>query len=150
MKQQRKVHKLEKLFLPLIVLGLSILLLPESTPLIGAFTFGNFAKESGVVDRLSDTMQNALINIVTILLGLGVGSKLAAEKFLDGDTLGILILGLVAFAVGTAAGVLMAKFMNKFSDEPINPLIGAVSLQYQWRHVSLTKLEWSRSQVTFC
>ncbi|RUM44366.1 MAG: sodium ion-translocating decarboxylase subunit beta [Hydrogenimonas sp.] len=128
MKQQRKVHKLEKLFLPLIVLGLSILLLPESTPLIGAFTFGNFAKESGVVDRLSDTMQNALINIVTILLGLGVGSKLAAEKFLVGDTLGILILGLVAFAVGTAAGVLMAKLMNKFSDEPINPLIGAAGV----------------------
>ena len=128
MKQQRKVHRLEKLFLPLIVLGLSILLLPESTPLIGAFTFGNFAKESGVVDRLSDTMQNALINIVTILLGLGVGSKLAAEKFLVGDTLGILILGLVAFAVGTAAGVLMAKLMNKLSKEPINPLIGAAGV----------------------
>jgi oxaloacetate decarboxylase beta subunit len=128
MKQQRKVHRLEKLFLPLIVLGLSILLLPESTPLIGAFTFGNFAKESGVIDRLSDTMQNSLINIVTILLGLGVGSKLAAEKFLVGDTLGILILGLVAFAVGTAAGVLMAKFMNKISSEPINPLIGAAGV----------------------
>ncbi len=128
MKQQRKVHRLEKLFLPLIVLGLSILLLPESTPLIGAFTFGNFAKESGVVDRLSDTMQNALINIVTILLGLGVGSKLAAEKFLVGDTLGILILGLVAFAVGTAAGVIMAKIMNKLSSEPINPLIGAAGV----------------------
>ncbi len=128
MKQQRKVHRLEKLFLPLIVLGLSILLLPESTPLIGAFTFGNFAKESGVVDRLSDTMQNALINIVTILLGLGVGSKLAAEKFLVGDTLGILILGLVAFAVGTAAGVLMAKLMNRLSSEPINPLIGAAGV----------------------
>ncbi len=128
MKQQRKVHRLEKLFLPLIVLGLSILLLPESTPLIGAFAFGNFAKESGVVDRLSDTMQNALINIVTILLGLGVGSKLAAEKFLVGDTLGILILGLVAFAVGTAAGVLMAKLMNRLSSEPINPLIGAAGV----------------------
>ena len=128
MKQQRKVHKLEKLFLPLIVLGLSILLLPESTPLIGAFTFGNFAKESGVVERLSDTMQNALINIVTILLGLGVGSKLAAEKFLVGDTIGILILGLVAFSVGTATGVLMAKLMNKLSSEPINPLIGAAGV----------------------
>ena len=128
MTQQRKVHRLEKLFLPLIVLGLSILLLPESTPLIGAFTFGNFAKESGVVDRLSDTMQNALINIVTILLGLGVGSTLAAEKFLVSDTLGILVLGLVAFAVGTAAGVLMAKLMNKLSKEPINPLIGAAGV----------------------
>ncbi|WP_300366737.1 sodium ion-translocating decarboxylase subunit beta [Hydrogenimonas sp.] len=128
MKQQRKVHRLEKLFLPIIILLLSILILPESTPLIGAFTFGNFAKESGVVNRLSDTMQNSLINIVTILLGLGVGSKLAAEKFLVSDTLGILFLGLIAFAIGTASGVLMGKLMNKFYKEPINPLIGAAGV----------------------
>ena len=128
MKQQRKVHRLEKLFLPLIILILSILILPESTPLIGAFTFGNFARESGVVNRLSDTMQNALINIVTILLGLGVGSKLAAEKFLVSDTLGILFLGLLAFAIGTASGVLMGKLMNLFYKEPINPLIGAAGV----------------------
>ncbi len=128
MKQQRKVHRLEKLFLPLIILILSILILPESTPLIGAFTFGNFAKESGVVNRLSETMQNSLINIVTILLGLGVGSKLAAEKFLVSETLGILFLGLLAFAIGTASGVLMGKLMNRFYDEPINPLIGAAGV----------------------
>ncbi len=128
MKQLRKVSKLEKLIFPLTVLMLSILILPESTPLIGALTFGNFAKVSGVVDRLSNTMQNSLINIVTIFLGLGVGSKLAAEKFLIPDTLGILAIGLIAFAIGTASGVLMAKVMNKFSKDPINPLIGSAGV----------------------
>ncbi len=128
MKQLRDVGKLEKLMFPLTVLMLSILILPESTPLIGALTFGNFARVSGVVDRLSGTMQNALINIVTIFLGLGVGSKLAAEKFLVADTLGILALGLVAFAIGTMAGVLMAKLMNKLSKDPINPLIGSAGV----------------------
>jgi len=128
MKQLRDVGKLEKLMFPLVVLMLSILILPQSTPLIGALTFGNFARVSGVVDRLSGTMQNALINIVTIFLGLGVGSKLAAEKFLIPDTLGILALGLIAFAIGTAAGVIMAKIMNKFSKDPINPLIGSAGV----------------------
>ncbi len=128
MKQLRKVSKLEKLIFPLTVLMLSILILPESTPLIGALAFGNFAKVSGVVDRLSNTMQNSLINMVTIFLGLGVGSKLAAEKFLIPDTLGILAIGLVAFAIGTASGVLMAKIMNKFSKDPINPLIGSAGV----------------------
>jgi len=128
MKTSRKVHRLEKLIFPIVVLLLSILILPESTPLIGAFTFGNFAKESGVVDRLSDTMQNSLINIVTIFLGLGVGSKLAADKFLVAETMGIMVIGLLAFSAGTAVGVLMAKLMNKYSDEPINPLIGAAGV----------------------
>jgi oxaloacetate decarboxylase beta subunit len=112
MKTSRKVHRLEKLIFPIVVLVLSILILPESTPLIGAFAFGNFAKESGVVDRLSDTMQNSLINIVTIFLGLGVGSKLAADKFLVVETMGIMIIGLLAFSAGTAMGVLMAKLMK--------------------------------------
>ncbi len=125
---QRRVHKLEKLIFPIVVLMLSIMILPESTPLIGAFAFGNFAKESGVVDRLSDTMQNSLINTVTIFLGLGVGSKLAADKFLVLESLGIMIIGLLAFSAGTAMGVLMAKLMNKFSKEPINPLIGAAGV----------------------
>ncbi len=128
MKTSRKVNPLEKLIFPLVVLALAILILPESTPLIGAFTFGNFAKESGVVDRLSNEMQNSLINIVTIFLGLGVGSKLAADKFLVWETLGIMIIGLLAFSAGTAAGVIMAKIMNKYSDEPINPLIGAAGV----------------------
>ncbi len=128
MNTARKVHRLEKLFFPLLVLLLTILIIPEAAPLIGAFTFGNFAKESGVVDRLSNEMQNSLINIVTIFLGLGVGSKLAADKFLVLETLGIMLIGLIAFSIGTAVGVLMAKLMNKFSKEPINPLIGAAGV----------------------
>ncbi|NKQ40460.1 MAG: sodium ion-translocating decarboxylase subunit beta [Sulfurovum sp.] len=128
MRKGRKVHRLEKLLFPILVLMLTIMILPESAPLIGAFTFGNFAKESGVVDRLSDTMQNSLINIVTIFLGLAVGSKLAADKFLVVETMGIMIIGLIAFSAGTAMGVIMAKIMNKFSKEPINPLIGAAGV----------------------
>jgi oxaloacetate decarboxylase beta subunit len=148
----RKVHPLEKLILPILILMMAILLLPESTPLIGAFALGNFAKQSGVVDRLSDTMQNSLINIVTIFLGLGVGSKLAADKFLVLDTMGIMIIGLVAFAAGTAAGVIMAKIMNKFSskDNQINPLIGAAGVSavpMAARVVSKVGQEYDKSNV---
>ncbi len=128
MKSTRKVHKLEKLIFPLIVIMMIALILPDAAPLMGAFALGNFAKESGVVDRLSNEMQNSLINIVTIFLGLGVGSKLASDKFLVAETLGIMIIGLLAFAAGTAAGVIMAKIMNKFTKEPINPLIGAAGV----------------------
>ena len=126
----RKVSKLEKIVFPLVVLSLTILILPDAAPLIGALCFGNFARESGVVDRLSDTMQNALINIVTIFLGLGVGSKLASEQFLVAETMGIMIIGLLAFSAGTAMGVLMAKLMNLVSskDNQINPLIGAAGV----------------------
>lgn len=124
----RHVSRLEKLVFPIMVLVLAILVLPESTPLIGAFMFGNFLKESGVVDRLSDTMQNALINVVTIFLGLAVGSKLAADQFLVADTLAILALGIVAFSVGTASGVIMAKIMNLFPGNKINPLIGSAGV----------------------
>ena len=128
MKQLRPVSRLEKIMFSIIVLLLCALLLPSAAPLIGALMFGNLAKESGVVNRLSETMQNALINIVTIMLGLSVGSKLAAETFLSPRTLGILFLGLVAFSVGTASGVLLAKLMNKICKEPINPLIGAAGV----------------------
>jgi oxaloacetate decarboxylase beta subunit len=128
MKQLRHVRKVEKIIFPLLVLGLCIFLLPDATPLIGMLMFGNLIKECGVVDRLSNTAANELINIVTILLGLSVGSKLAADKFLQLETLGILGLGLVAFAIGTASGVLLAKLMNKFSKEQINPLIGAAGV----------------------
>lgn len=130
MSTLRKVSKLEKIIFPLVVLVLTILLLPDAAPLIGAFCLGNFARESGVVDRLSDTMQNALINIVTIFLGLGVGSKLAAEQFLVAETLGIMAIGLLAFSAGTAGGVIMAKIMNLVSskDNQINPLIGAAGV----------------------
>ncbi|HIP14395.1 MAG TPA: sodium ion-translocating decarboxylase subunit beta [Sulfurimonas autotrophica] len=124
----RHVSRLEKLVFPILVLMLAILVLPESTPLIGAFMFGNFLKESGVVERLNDTLQNALINITTIFLGLGVGSKLAADQFLVPDTMFIMILGIIAFSVGTAAGVLMAKFMNLFPGHKINPLIGSAGV----------------------
>ncbi|MBT3278694.1 MAG: sodium ion-translocating decarboxylase subunit beta [Phycisphaerales bacterium] len=128
MEQLRHVSKLEKMLFPLIVLGLCALLLPSACPLIGMLMFGNLAKESGVVDRLSNTMQNALINIVTIMLGLAVGMKLAADKFLNPETLFILALGLLAFVVGTASGVLMAKLMNLVSKRKINPLIGAAGV----------------------
>jgi len=128
MRSTRKVNSLEKLIFPLIVIVMIILILPDAAPLMGSFAFGNFAKESGVVDRLSNEMQNSLINVVTIFLGLGVGSKLASDSFLVAETMGIMVIGLLAFAAGTAAGVLMAKLMNKFSKEPINPLIGAAGV----------------------
>ena len=128
MKTTRKVNRLEKLVFPLVVIMMIALVLPDAAPLMGAFAFGNFAKESGVVDRLSNEMQNSLINIVTIFLGFGVGMTLQADKFLVAETLGIMVIGLLAFAAGTASGVLMAKVMNRFSEEPINPLIGSAGV----------------------
>lgn len=128
MQQLRHVSKAEKVLFPLAVLLMTILFLPSATPLIGMFCLGNLMRESGVVDRLSNTVQNELINIVTIMLGLGVGSKLEADTFLQFETLGILLLGAVAFSVGTGGGVLMAKLLNRFSKEDINPLIGAAGV----------------------
>lgn len=128
MKQLRPVARKEKIMFPLIALTLCVLLLPSAAPLIGFFMFGNLMRECGVVDRLSDTTRNALINIVTIFLGLGVGSQLSASEFLSLETLGILLLGIVAFCIGTAAGVLMAKLMNLFSETKINPLIGSAGV----------------------
>lgn len=128
MVQLREVSKTEKIIFPMLLLLVVALLLPEAAPLLGMFAFGNLMKESGVVDRLSHTTQNALINIVTIFLGLAVGSKLMAEQFLKLDTLGILLLGLVAFAIGTMCGLLMAKLMNVFSKNKINPLIGSAGV----------------------
>ena len=128
MVQLRTVSKLEKILFPIAVLLLVALFLPDAAPLLGMFCLGNLMKESGVVERLSDTAQNALINIVTIFLGLSVGSKLSADKFLDLQTLGILFLGMAAFAVGTATGVLMAKLMNVFSKNKVNPLIGSAGV----------------------
>lgn len=128
MVQLREVSKREKIMFPITLLMLCVIILPDATPLIGALAFGNLIKECGVVSRLSDTLQNALINIVTIFLGLSVGSKLAADKFLVPNTLGILLLGLVAFSIGTASGIIMAKIMNKFSKDKINPLIGAAGV----------------------
>ncbi len=128
MAQLRVVTKKEKILFPLAVLVLTLILLPAATPLVGMFCFGNLLKECGVVDRLSNTAQNELINIVTIFLGLAVGSRLSADKFLTAETLGILALGAVAFSIGTASGVIMAKIMNRFSKDNINPLIGAAGV----------------------
>ncbi len=128
MVQLRQVGKLERILFPVSLLVLVAMFLPDAAPLLGMFCFGNLLKESGVVDRLSDTVQNALINITTIFLGLSVGSKLSADKFLDLNTLGILVLGIVAFGIGTATGVLMAKLMNFLSTSKVNPLIGSAGV----------------------
>ncbi|MFT5571398.1 MAG: sodium ion-translocating decarboxylase beta subunit [Cryomorphaceae bacterium] len=128
MVQLRPVSGAEKIVFPLTLLVLVAFLLPDAAPLLGMFCFGNLMRECGVVDRLSNTTQNALINVVTIFLGLGVGSKMSADKFLNAETLGILALGAVAFCIGTAAGVLMAKLMNVFAKHKVNPLIGAAGV----------------------
>ena len=128
MTQLREVSKREKIVFPLMILLLCVIFLPSACPLLGALCFGNLCKECGVVDRLSDTMQNALINIVTIFLGLSVGSKLSASQFLTVQTLFILLLGIIAFSLATGAGVLMAKLMNLCSKTKINPLIGSAGV----------------------
>ncbi|MDG2060874.1 MAG: sodium ion-translocating decarboxylase subunit beta [SAR86 cluster bacterium] len=128
MVQLREVGQMERILFPLILILSVALFLPSAAPLLGMFCFGNLIRESGVVNRLNDTAQNSLINIVTIFLGLAVGSKLGADKFLDFETLGILLLGAVAFSIGTASGVLMAKLLNVVSKNPINPLIGAAGV----------------------
>ncbi|MDG1166104.1 MAG: sodium ion-translocating decarboxylase subunit beta [Porticoccaceae bacterium] len=128
MEQLRPVTKAERIVFPLTLLVLVAMLLPDAAPLLGMFCFGNLMRECGVVNRLSDTTQNALINIVTIFLGLGVGSKMSAEKFLNPETMGILALGAIAFCIGTASGVLMAKLMNTMSTHKVNPLIGAAGV----------------------
>jgi sodium ion-translocating decarboxylase beta subunit len=128
MTQLREVSQTEKILFPLLLLILVAMVVPSAAPLLGMFCFGNLMNECGVVNRLSETAKNSLINIVTILLGLSVGSKLGADQFLVASTLGILALGMVAFAIGTATGVLMAKFMNLLSTHKINPLIGAAGV----------------------
>lgn len=128
MNQLRPVGKTEKILFPLIVLGLCILLIPAAAPLLGALCFGNFIKESGVAERLSNTLQNELLNIASIFLSLGVGSQLTPDKFMQMSSFGIIVLGLVAFSLGTAGGVIMAKVMNLFLKEKINPLIGSAGV----------------------
>jgi oxaloacetate decarboxylase beta subunit len=128
MGQLRHVSKKERIIFPLLLLALVTLFLPASAPLIGMLALGNLLRECGVVDRLSHTAQNELINIVTIFLGLAVGSKLSADKFLNPETLGILVLGLLAFSIGTAAGLLMGKMMYRLTGGKVNPLIGAAGV----------------------
>ena len=128
MEQLRYVSKTEKVLFPMLLLVLAILLLPPACPLIGMLAFGNFVKQSGAADRLSKTMENELMNIVSILLSLGVGSQMTPEKIMNKESIGIIILGLVAFAVATAGGLIMAKIMNLFLKKKINPLIGSAGV----------------------
>jgi oxaloacetate decarboxylase beta subunit len=128
MKQLRPVSKVEKVAFPLVVFVLSIFLIPSAAPLIGCLMFGNFIRECGVVDRLSKTLQNELINIVSIFLSLGVGSQMTPDRFLNPSSLIIVVMGLVAFAIATATGIMVAKFMNLFLKEKINPLIGSAGV----------------------
>jgi oxaloacetate decarboxylase beta subunit len=130
MDQLRPVSKSERILFPMMLLVLTILLLPPAAPLIGMLAFGNFIKEVGCVTRLSKTVENELMNIVSILLSLGVGSQMSPEKIINGKSVGIIVLGLVAFCVATATGVLMAKLMNVFlpKDKKINPLIGSAGV----------------------
>ena len=128
MKQLREVSQKEKMLFPLMVFGLSVFLLPSAAPLVGAFMLGNFLRECKVADRLSDTAQNAMINIVSILLSLGIGSRMTPERFLNPSSLIIIGMGLIAFMIGTASGVLIAKFMNLFLKDKINPLIGSAGV----------------------
>ena len=129
MRQARPVHQMEKVLFPLFVTGLVIFILPSALPLMGCFAFGNFVKECGCLDRLAKTMQNELMNIATIFLGMGVGMQMSADKFMNLETLGILFLGMVAFSLGTAGGVLFAKLMNVvWPKNPVNPLIGSAGV----------------------
>ena len=130
MPQLRPVRKTEKILFPMLLLVITILLLPPAAPLIGMLAFGNFVKQCGVVERLSKTMENELMNIVSILLSLGVGSQMTPEKIMNTKALGIIVLGLLAFCVATATGIVMAKIMNIFlpKDKKINPLIGSAGV----------------------
>ncbi len=128
MKQARPVSKTEKILFPIIITMLTVLLIPAATPLIGTLAFGNFIREIGIVDRLARTLQNELLNITSILLSLGVGAQMTPEKFMQPATLGIVVLGLVAFSLGSAGGIVIAKLMNVFSRDPINPLIGSAGV----------------------
>ena len=128
MKQLRQVSKREKILFPIVVTIIVSVILPDALPLVGMLMLGNLFKETGLTDRLSDTAQNALINTVTIFLGLSVGASAVAEKFLTVETIEILVLGVLAFAFGTASGVLLAKFMNLFMKDKINPLIGSAGV----------------------
>ena len=128
MEQNRVVSKTEKIIFPIIVAMFVILLLPSTAPLVGCLMLGNLWRECGVTERLSDTVQNALMNIVTVFLGISVGATATASTFLSLETIKIIVMGVVAFGVATACGLLLAKFMNLFLKEKINPLIGSAGV----------------------
>jgi oxaloacetate decarboxylase beta subunit len=128
MRQLRPVSQTEKICFPILTFVLSLTLIPSAAPLIGCLMFGNFLRECKVVDRLSDTSQNALMNIVSMFLSLGVGSQMTPEKFLNPSSLIIVVMGLIAFCIATGTGIMVAKFMNLFLKEKINPLIGSAGV----------------------
>jgi carboxybiotin decarboxylase len=128
MKQLREVGKVERILFPMSLFVLSIILIPAAAPLIGSLAFGNFIREIGIVERISHTLQNELLNITSVFLSLGVGSQMTPERFLNPASLSVVLLGLLAFAIATASGVLFAKFMNLFLKEKINPLIGSAGV----------------------
>ena len=128
MKQLRNVSKTEKILFPIVVTIFVSFMLPSAAPLVGCLMLGNLMRECGVVERLNKTVQNELMNIVTIFLGISVGATATAKNFLDLKTLAILAMGVVAFGFGTAGGVLLAKLMNVFSKEKVNPLIGSAGV----------------------
>jgi sodium ion-translocating decarboxylase beta subunit len=129
MRQVRPVSRLERVMFPLLVMSLCVLLLPAAIPLMGCFAFGNFVRECGAVERLSRAFQNEVMNVATIFLGLGVGMQMAGDQFVQAQTLGILVLGLLAFSLGTAGGVVFAKIMNLLSPHNrVNPLIGSAGV----------------------
>ncbi|NLD27999.1 MAG: Glutaconyl-CoA decarboxylase subunit beta [bacterium ADurb.Bin270] len=148
MEQLRPVSRAEKIIFPLIILFSCILLLPTAAPLMGLLAFGNLLRESGVVERLSKTAQNEMINLVTIVLGLGVSTKLSAERFLRVETLGIIVLGLVAFALSTAGGVIFGKIMCKFTGGKVNPLIGAAGVSAVPMAARVAAVEGQRANPT--
>ena len=146
MKQQRVVSKLEKVMFPILVTTLCILLLPSVAPLIGMLMLGNLLKESGVTERLANTAQNALMNIVTIFLGVTVGATANAETFLRPETLKIIALGLLAFSFSTFGGLLLGKLLSKLSGGKINPLIGSAGVSAVPMAARVSQLEGQRAR----
>ena len=148
MKQLRSVSKVEKIVFPVVITAIVALVLPDAAPLIGCLMLGNLMKECGVVDRLSKTAQNELMNIVVIFLGLSVGATATGATFLNAKTIAILCMGIVAFSLSTAGGVLLAKLMNLFSKEKINPLIGSAGVSAVPMAARVSQIEGQKADPT--
>ena len=148
MKQLRSVSKVEKIVFPIVITAIVALVLPDAAPLIGCLMLGNLMKECGVVDRLSKTAQNELMNIVVIFLGLSVGATATGATFLNAKTIAILCMGIVAFSLSTAGGVLLAKLMNLFSKEKINPLIGSAGVSAVPMAARVSQIEGQKADPT--
>lgn len=148
MEQVRTVSKTEKIIFPIVVASFVILLVPSTAPLIGCLMFGNLLRETGLTDRLSDTAQNALMNIVTLFLGISVGATTVASRFLNLETLGIVALGLVAFSFSTVGGLLVGKLMYKLSGGKINPLIGSAGVSAVPMAARVSQVEGQKANPT--